>query len=150
MEQLQCSPDLPSFSSQDEDEKNKGAASSEAGRHLKTNSSPWPSSIPPLHHHPSLPYTIHLFASLLSHPGLVSMATCFELAALGYVRVWCMCVCERVWAGKLVQGTKLRAFFVPALPLVNLSQALQGSSGRERERERGRENVIEQEYVDTC
>ena len=48
-------------------------------------------------------------------------------------------MCESVWAGKLVQGTKLRAFFVPLLPLVNLSQTLQGSSGRERERERERE-----------
>lgn len=88
-----------------------------------------------------------------------------------------VCVCERVWAGKLVQGTKLRAFFVPALPLVNLSQALQGSSGRGRgaegelvcDRERGRgkegerdsrhrrrdkietqgETITEQEYFDT-
>lgn len=61
-------------------------------------------------------------------------------------------VCERVWAGKLVQGTKLRAFFVPALPLVNVSQALQGSSGREREREAGRgsECATEREVGETA
>lgn len=79
----------------------------------------------------------------------------------------------------LFKAQKLRAFFVPAVPLVNLSQALQGSSGRERDRgreaegelvfdgERGRkgggdsqhrrgdkketqgESITEQEYFDT-
>lgn len=100
----------------------------------KNKISPWPSSIPPLHH-PSLRFpSFSPWSCLHGNPLRASRPwVCACLSA---------CVCESVWAGKLVQGTKLRAFFVPVLPLVNLSQALQGSSGREREgREQERESV---------
>ncbi len=134
VEELRCDPDLTSSSSQGENEKNKGAASSEAGRHLKTKISPWPSSIPPLHH-PSLRF-----------PSF-SPWSCLHGNPLRASRPWvcaCLvCVCASVCGqGRLVQGTKLRAFFVPALPLVNLSQALQGSSGRERDRGRDAEGEL--------
>lgn len=43
-------------------------------------------------------------------------------------------VCEHVWAGKLVQGTKLKGFFVPTLPPGHL---VTGAAGELRARDRG-------------
>lgn len=140
MEQLQYNPDLTSSSSRGKNKKKKKRGEKQGSSILRgrkalknSNNNNNKKSVPG--HHPSLPYTIHLFTSLPLSPW-----SCLHGNPLRASRPWvCACVssvCVRVWAGKLVQATKLRAFFVYALPLVNLSQVLQGSSGREREGER--------------
>lgn len=90
----------------------------------KKKISSWPLTIPSLHHlslrYPSFsPWScLHGNPLPASHP--------WASARLVYV-----CVSERVWAGRLIRGTKLEGpFLSPCLPPVNLSQSPWGRSGR--------------------
>ncbi len=76
--------------------------------------------------------TINLFPSLLSRPGLVSMATPFELAALGYVRVWRVHGCV---GREACSKHKTKGLFCPRFPP---GQLVTGAAGELRARERGK------------